>query len=415
MNVLHVTQNYAPSIGGTQHTIKKVSEYLSQKYQDNVTVYTTNSYYGPNRKKYKKIKLPVEIINSVFVRRFRFLKMHKPLIRFIYKIIYYFFKVPFPEFFKEILSGPVSFSMFRHIIFYNADIICASSIHFLFADYPLWRKYLTNPKPFVLYGSIHIQEGNAISKSYLKRIQSCDYYIANTNFEKKYIESLGIDPTKVEVIGTATDILEYDRKENTIEVLRNKYGYTSNEFVIIYVGRQELYKGLDVLIKAYDYLKNTEPIKLIIAGAEGNYSPFLQSISERDKNIQLFCNISQLEKACLLKLSNVLVLPSKEESFGVVFIEAWSFCKPVIGTNIGAVCSLIDNGIDGLIFESDNHLSLAQKINLLLANPSLQKDMGVAGYKKVASSYQWNIVAGKFRQVYENAIKKYSEKLAKNK
>ena len=75
MNVLHVTQNYAPSIGGTQHTIKKVSEYLSQKYQDNVTVYTTNSSYGPNRKKYKKIKLPVETINSVCVRRFRFLKM----------------------------------------------------------------------------------------------------------------------------------------------------------------------------------------------------------------------------------------------------------------------------------------------------------------------------------------------------
>ena len=50
-----------------------------------------------------------------------------------------------------------------------------------------------------------------------------------------------------------------------------------------------------------------------------------------------------------------------------------------------------------------------------MANPSLQKDMGVAGYKKVASSYQWNIVAGKFRQVYESAIKKYSEKLAKNK
>jgi len=54
MKVLHVTQNYSPSMGGTQHTIKKVSEYLHSVHGDRVEVFTTNSMHGPNKRLYKK-------------------------------------------------------------------------------------------------------------------------------------------------------------------------------------------------------------------------------------------------------------------------------------------------------------------------------------------------------------------------
>ena len=86
MKILHVTQNYFPSKGGTQETIKKVSEYLHEDYQDEVTVFTTNSYYGPNNRLFKKIDIEDEWINNIYIKRFEFLKAHKPFLKILSKL-----------------------------------------------------------------------------------------------------------------------------------------------------------------------------------------------------------------------------------------------------------------------------------------------------------------------------------------
>ena len=146
---------------------------------------------------------------------------------------------------------------------------------------------------------------------------------------------------------------------------------------------------------------------MVIAGAATNYTAALQKISAENPDVIICSNLSHKEKCLVLPAADMLVLPSGEESFGVVFIEAWSFCKPVIGANIGAVASVIDNGKDGLLFETNNSESLYKCIELLLNDTDKSISFGNAGFQKVQQKYTWKIIAPAFRNVYEMAIEKF--------
>lgn len=404
MRILHVTQNYHPSVGGTQHTLKKISEIFTEDYKDEVTVLTSNSLYGPNRQKFEKISPQQEVINGVLVKRFSFLKIHKSVIKLIARALKRFFKMPLPGFLYALLSGPVSPAMFKAMATSKADVIGASSVHYLFCWYPAWRKYTKHPKPFVLYGAPHLYN-TQLSTLYKKRIQAADYYIANTRFEKDYLVNLGFKENKIMVVGAGSDILSKADFTITDEALIAKYEMTEDTIVITFIGRQEALKGIPVLIKAFSQLREKyKNVILFVCGAAGSYTAELQKLVTSGERIRLFTNITDLKKTEILRITDILVLPSTEESFGVVFLEAWSFGKPVIGAGIGAVASLIEDGSDGLLFEPDNHNNLADKLEILLNDEFLRKEMGMKGYKKFQENFTWDVIAKKFRDVYALAI-----------
>ncbi|HWB24562.1 MAG TPA: glycosyltransferase family 4 protein [Chitinophagaceae bacterium] len=410
MKILHITQNYFPSRGGSQYMIQKISEYLKKTYNDDVTVITTNSYYGPHRREFKKIPQGNEIINGITVKRFGFMSAHKVPFKILGKLTKKIFGAALQDFFTNIQYGPISRTMRSAIIKEPCDVICASTVHYSFADYPLWRKKISRPKPFVMFGALHLHN-NAISKSYKKRIIAADYYIANTQYEKDYLITEGIDAEKIKVIGTATDILDNTGNLKPPAELRLKYKIAAEKKIITFIGRQEISKSIKTLIDAFfDLEKRLSNIQLVIAGAEGTYSAQLEAIVAGHKKILLQKNISDEQKAEILSITDVLVLPSVEESFGIVFIEAWAFKKSVIGANIGAIASLISQGEDGLLFSPGNHLDLSKKIEALISSDSLRYNMGEHGHKKFLENYTWDIVANRFRQVYESAIIKYGKK-----
>jgi glycosyltransferase involved in cell wall biosynthesis len=407
MKILHVTQNYFPSVGGSQQTIKKVSEYLHEKYNDDINVYTTNSYFGPHRRQFKKIEKKEETINGINIKRFPFARFHKPFLKLSSKLSAKGFPKLLPGFFPHLQFGPLSLSMFRAINASDAEVIGASSIHYLFADYPIWRKYFPNPKPFVMYGALHLHNAG-LSKQYKKRIAAADYYIANTFFEKKYLIDEGFEEEKIKIIGTATDVFSFADFSIEEKAIKEKHKLPPEKFIITFIGRQETSKGLPLLLNAFSILSETfNNICLLIAGASGTYTRELQIKTSVDNNIFLMNDISDREKADILRITDVFTLASSEESFGVVFIEAWSFSKPVIGADINAIASLVEDGKDGLLFESGNAKSLAAKIEILLKNETLRKKMGENGFKKFKENYTWDIVADKYKEVYESAIKKF--------
>lgn len=410
MKVLHVTQNYYPSQGGTQYQIKKISEFLHERYNDEVTVFTTDSMLGPEKKIYKKIKVKEEVIDGVLVRRFSFFKSHKPFIRFSSKISYKLFKKPIKGVLKNLQTGPISFNMFREMATANADVICASSLNYLFSDYARWRKHTSKPKPFVLYGAAHITPEAEISTESLKRIAAADYYIANTSFEKEYLERCGIDAYKIKVVGAATDIYKYANVLSGNCSIRSKHNFSPKDIIITYIGRQETLKGIPLLLEAFETLNiEMKNIRLMIAGAKGSYSNSLHHHASSNKSITVLDNISDIEKAEILSITNILVLPSKEESFGLVFLEAWSFKKPVVGVNIGAVASVVTHDVNGFLFDIDSSESLIAYLRLLISDEQLRNKLGEAGFEKVMKNYTWEIIGEKFREVYKAAIEKYNK------
>ncbi|HXV96846.1 MAG TPA: glycosyltransferase family 4 protein, partial [Anaerolineae bacterium] len=175
------------------------------------------------------------------------------------------------------------------------------------------------------------------------------------------------------------------------------------------VGQLNKRKGVHNLLAAMPQVWASHPqAKLLLAGASSTFSNQLEQeaakLSSSDPNrVVVITDFLEEEKANLMAAGDVLVFPSSEESFGIVFVEAWACHKPVIGMRSGAIPSIVADGLDGLLTTPGNVVELASAISELLANPARRAEMGQAGYDKMCRHYTWEIVAGKFRDVYLKA------------
>jgi glycosyltransferase involved in cell wall biosynthesis len=241
----------------------------------------------------------------------------------------------------------------------------------------------------------------------LHRIQACDYYIANTQFEKDVLISHNIPSDKIVVIGSATDLHKIKVGLNRSD-LSKKYNIHDEELVILVLSRMEFYKGLAMLPELIlKFCSENLKVRFIIAGAEGSATTMLRKFELAQPRVNVMTGITDEQKADLLARADMVILPSSEESFGVVFLEAWAFKKPVIGARTGAIASVISEGVDGLLFDPENVESLHLKILTLLYNSNLRQLMGISGFEKLMKNYTWEIIADKFRQVYIMAINKH--------
>jgi glycosyltransferase involved in cell wall biosynthesis len=111
------------------------------------------------------------------------------------------------------------------------------------------------------------------------------------------------------------------------------------------------------------------------------------------------------KKIAAFKESDIYLMPSRSDAFGIAFLESWAAGKPVIGANIGATPEVIKDNVDGLLVEFDDPNDIAEKVVLLLKNKRMRKNFGLAGKLKVTQHYTWNIIAEKTRNVYLDLMK----------
>lgn len=408
MKILHVLQNYYPSYGGTQILFQNISENLVEKYKDEVEVYTTNSMYGPDKIKFKEINPSVQFINNVRITRFSFKRYYYSFFLFIIKF-FTKFKLTIPDFMVQHRRGPYSKEMKKAIINSDADIICASSSDFLYMNYPLWKN--KNKKPFIFMGAVHFTEDlnyNPILNKTLKAIKQSDFYIANTQYEKDRLISLGVNGEKIKVVGCGVNLKKYE--SNYQNSIHKKFNL-ENRKIVGFIGRHEPSKGIITLIKAATLCwENGIDFFLLIAGSTSDFTLKIKKAISKinpkfQENIALISNFSEEDKIEIYKSLNLFVSVSQAESFGIVYLEAWANKIPVIGANIGAVKSVISHNKDGLIVEQENEIELSEAICKLLNDDNLRKDFGTNGYLKVVENYTWDKIVSKYRNIYLEAIK----------
>lgn len=415
MKITHLLLNYYPSVGGTQIFYKGVSENCVENYKDEVEVLTIDSYYGSHSKQYKEIKTKEEIINGVIVKRFSFFRKHKLLFIFLNKIIIKLTGKP-STLLQLYITGPWSPTLAKAINTSSADVISASSIGYVYMQYPLYRHKLKHPKPFVFQGAIHFTDDEThqpVSKRMLAAINASEFYLCNTTYEKNKLVTLGVEEDKIVVTGCPVNFQQFS--DGNAKTIKQQLYIQDTDVVIGYIGRLEVTKSIPILIQAFvAAIENKKNLQLVIAGFETEYLNELKSIvnkldNEIKSKIHFLISITEQEKINLYHAIDVLVLPSVNESFGMVFLEAWACKKPVIGTAIGAISSVIDNEVDGLLMQPHNANDLSDKI-IYLANHKLLRDkMGNNGYQKVMHNYTWEIVTQKFRNTYLAAIKKFHQ------
>lgn len=420
MNILHAVQGYVPAIGGTELLIQKVSEKLVSRYNDQVTVFTTTARYNCEVFAHpfiRQLKPGMETINGVMVRRFRVFNWLGRLL-FYAQAAAYKLNLPYNDRLRTLYGGPIVFSMIREMVRFPADVMAASSFPLLHMHYMVAAKKKNN-LPVVLHGGLHPEERWAFDRQIiLEAIQQADAYIANTAYERDYLLNKGINAEKIHVIGVGVEPDAFAQADG--RRIRQHYGWGGDPLVA-FIGQQLGHKGIDTLLFAMPRVWSRFPnARLLIAGSRTRFSKVIrwrvsQIHPKWQARITIVDDFAESDKADLFDACDAFAYPSGFESFGIAFLEAWACGKPVVGCRAGAVPSVIDEGIDGLLVDYKDEHALAQAIILLLENPALCYEMGQRGREKMLSKYTWDVVSDKFRQVYQYAISNsrfHDEKLA---
>ena len=194
----------------------------------------------------------------------------------------------------------------------------------------------------------------------------------------------------------------------------------TNECVeILFVGRLEERKGIDVLLNAIPLVVKIVPdarFRIIgdnsIAGPDGlTYKKkFLDEYQNNDwlRNIIFEGRVSEEELYRAYACCDIFVAPSRFESFGLVFLEAMREGKPVIGCNAGGMPEIITNEKNGLLVPPGDEILLVEAMLHLIQDQQLRRSMGEAGRKTFQEKFTAKLMAKESNILYQEVIKKFN-------
>ncbi len=221
--------------------------------------------------------------------------------------------------------------------------------------------------------------------------RNVDLFIAPSNFLRHKMTEFGIDKKRIICIPNFADVKEY----------LPQYG-SENYFVCF--GRLSGEKGLLTLIRAVREIKTS---RLLIIG-EGELRNRLEEyVLEKDvANVEFSGYMGEERLKSVVRDSMFAVVPSEwYENCPHSILEAFALGKPVIGSDIGGIPELIEDGVDGLLFESGNSEELSEKIAHLIGRPGLRERMGRNARKKVEEKYNPEVYYQKLMGVYQKLLR----------
>jgi len=177
-----------------------------------------------------------------------------------------------------------------------------------------------------------------------------------------------------------------------------------DELRLLFVGRAEERKGLPVLLRAFEALKEHVPARLTVVGTGAE--EVSRSLADPDSlgSIDALGVVRRERLWAELGAADVLCAPSLSgESFGMVLTEAFAAGTPVIASDIAGYTDVVTDGIDGVLIPPGDPQRLAEELQRLHLDPVRRIEMGRAA-RTSAESFSWTRVAARVEQVYERAI-----------
>jgi glycosyltransferase involved in cell wall biosynthesis len=292
----------------------------------------------------------------------------------------------------DYMRGPESPHMLKWLDknIYKYDIIMAAMFPFNTIKYSMTSKKYN--KPLVLLPLMHVDDPFYHWAHYYNYLMAADHILAISTYSQSYFfNKIGVKSTYV---GAGVDKSIFIDRKNLEEEFRNKYGLQAKNIVLT-VSRKQKTKRYDLIIEAMKKVRSHDRnAHLVMIGPDDDQIPI------RDEGISYLGTVSEDDLLGAYDSCDAFSMMSMSESFGMVFCEAWSRKKPVIGNiNCGPVSTLIDDGIDG--FLCDNSEDLAEKIMVLINDQALSKDLGKKGFIKVINDYTWDRVANKTYLIYK--------------
>lgn len=425
-NFLHLTPRYYPYIGGSENYIQEIGERWQAAGQA-VTVYTTDAWDLEHfwQSGQKRITLATDSINGLPVRRFPVRRL--PLLSPLYypatrRLLNILSNTSLPDKLVQPLlnqlgrTTPFVPGLTRALHAKDTapfDLVHVTNIPFDSLMYDAVKYAQQHRAALVITPFVHLGEpANPLVRKYysmrhqLAYLNQADIVLTMTALEQDFLITKGIAPHKIRVVGVGVEPNEITGGDGA----RFRHEHNISGPLVLFQGAIAFDKGANHLVQAMQKLWHDyhSEATLVLAGPPlSRFERFYQMLPASDRaRIRYLGFVSPETKRALFAAADLLVMPSRTDSFGIVYLEAWLNRMPVIGARAGGVPAVIEENQDGLLVNFGDVDELAAKIHLLLQDKVLSQKFGEAGYQKVWQNYTWEIVFAKIQAAYIEALEK---------
>lgn len=212
-----------------------------------------------------------------------------------------------------------------------------------------------------------------------------------------------IEPNK-EILPVYNFVDERVYRKVDASELKKKYGIENDEKVIIHISNFRKVKRVEDVVKAYAQIYREIKSKLLLVGD----GPELTSVSNLvcqlglKNHVIMLGNQKNIQE--LLSISDVKLLLSEKESFGLVLLEAMSCGVPCVGTRIGGIPEVIIDGETGFICELGDIEDIARKTMDILLDQNLHQSMSEQAIHRVHNVFQSEKVVGQYEEIYYRLV-----------
>ena len=194
---------------------------------------------------------------------------------------------------------------------------------------------------------------------------------------------------------------------------RSQLGLKHGEAILLFVGRIEPLKGIDLLIAAAAQLEQRDNVRVLIIGGDASAMPEIATLREQAKGLGIYSRVSFLGAVDHAQLplyysaADVTVVPSFYESFGLVAVESMACGTPVVASNVGGLATTVIDGETGYLVSPLTPEGFAWAIDKLLADNQLRDAFGQAGHRAV-ERYGWPSVADEVAVLYQQLLHEHA-------
>lgn len=418
MHVVLINHRYFPFLGGSERHIQETAERLVVEGHG-VRVVTSDAwdleYFWDRRR--RRIDAPArETRNGVDIRRVHL--RHIPASSIVFqggrRLMGELSRLPVPaSLFEQVaLRQPWLPDLTKEICDgRRPDVVIGTNIGLEGLAIAGQRIARRSGAAFVFIPFIHLgRDDDAVARRYVsmphqrKLMRGSDAVVAMTEMEAAFLVSVGVDPSNIVVAGAG--MTPEDVSGGDGDAFRQRYGV--HHPLVVSLGALAPDKGTMDLVQAVARLNRSgRRVDLALAGpALSTFERWYTALDEQDRlGTHLLGVISPDEKRDMLDAADIVALPSRTESFGIVYVEAWANRKPVIAANAGAVSELVLDEENGLLVPFGDVPSIARAIERLLDDPALAAALGRRGFTLATTRYTWAAVHDRMKHAIEIALR----------